>query len=329
MAEASFMSLSAPVLAQGLRLRLSSVATPDSPLVAQFYAGFDRAFVLPNEKETFEGIKQCLSLNAGADGVRLALRWGRVREYVAVAEHRGSMVGGANFIVFAAEPKDNGTRRRRVLIHLNYVFVLPECRGTGYLREILDAVSSTAAMFAASKGGRLGRLGRRLGFHAWPRPLIFFEQNDPYRLSADEYAADTAQAGIDQFARIAVWAGLGARALDFDYVQPPLSADQEPDTNLVLAVLGWDRPSLPAALLKAHLERFFAISVLKGADPQSMPTANAQIEALDRAARAGEEIALLPLAKDRLIAAGAARAKGAGPEYASLRTFLRDARALA
>ena len=99
------MSLSAPVLARTPRLRLSSVATPDSPLVAQFYAGFDRAFVLPNEKETLEGIKQCLALNAGGEGARLAASWGRAREYVAVAEHRGSMVGGANFIVFATEPK--------------------------------------------------------------------------------------------------------------------------------------------------------------------------------------------------------------------------------
>ncbi len=320
------MSLSAPVLARTPRLRLSSVATPDSPLVAQFYAGFDRAFVLPNEKETLEGIKQCLALNAGGEGARLAASWGRAREYVAVAEHRGSMVGGANFIVFATEPKDNGTTRRRILVHLNYIFVLPECRGNGYLREIIEAACSTAAVFAASNGGRLGRW---LGFHAWPRPLVFIEQNDPYRLSADEYAADTAQAGIDQFSRIAVWAGLGARALDFDYVQPPLSADQEPDTNLVLAVLGSDRPSLPAALLKAHLERFFAISVLKGSDPRSTPSANAQLEALDRAARAGEEVALLPLARDRLIAAGVARARGAGPEHASLRAFLRDAPALA
>ncbi len=238
------------------------------------------------------------------------------------------MVGGANFIVFATEPKDNGTARRCVLVHLNYVFVLPECRGDGFLREIVDCVSSTAAAFAASKrDGGFGVLGRWLGFRAWPKPLIFIEQNDPYRLSAEDYAADTAQSGIDQFTRIAVWAGLDALVVDFDYVQPPLSADQEPDTNLVLAVMGHDHPSLPAALLKAHLERFFAISVLKGSDPRATPSANAQLIALDAAARAGDQIALLPLAKDRLIAAGAARAKGAAPEHENLRAFLRAASA--
>ena len=318
------MPLSVPVVIRGPRLQLSSIAAPDSALVAQFYAGFDRAFVLPNEKETLDGIKQCLSLNTGKEGERLAARWGNVREYVAVAEHRGSMVGGANFIVFATEPKDNGTARRCVLVHLNYVFVLPECRGDGFLREIVDCVSSTAAAFAASKrDGGFGALGRWLGFRAWPKPLIFIEQNDPYRLSAEDYAVDTAQAGIDQFTRIAVWASLGALVVDFDYVQPPLSADQDPDTNLLLAVKGHDHPSLPAALLKAHLERFFAISVLKGSDPRATPSADAQLIALDAAARADEQIALLPMAKNRLIAAGAARARGAAPEHENLRAFLR------
>lgn len=317
-----------PLLIETPELRLSVTSDPGHLLVEEFYAGFDRAFVLANEKESLDGIRQCLQLNAGADGERLARRWGRVREYVSVADAKGRVVGGANFIVSATEAAGNGTAAPAILVHLNYAYVLPEARGAGHLRRIVEAVARAASAFAASKpsapAGVLQRLFGRAGRSAppWPRPLIFIEQNDPYRLSEEDYAADTAQAGIDQFTRISVWSSLGARVVDFPYVQPALSHEQEPDPNLVLAVMGCDGASLPAALLKAHLERFFAISVLKGRDLSSSPPACDQIAALQRMARGGKSVALLAMPKDRLLAAGKARASGTAAPHDNLRAFL-------
>jgi GNAT superfamily N-acetyltransferase len=317
-----------PLVIETPELRLCATSDPGHALVEEFYAGFDRAFVLANEKESLEGIRQCLQLNASADGERLARRWGRVREYVSVADAKGRVIGGANFIVSATQPAGNGTAAPAILVHLNYVYVLPEARGAGHLRRIVEAVARAASTFAASRpSAPLSLLQRLFGRSRapWPRPLIFIEQNDPYRLSAEDYAADTAQAGIDQFTRIAVWSALGARVVDFPYVQPALSQEQEPDPNLVLAVMGCDGASLPAALLKAHLERFFAISVLKGRELNTSPPACDQIAALQRMAKAGKSVALLAMPKDRLLAAGKARATGTAALHDNLRAFLAAA----
>ncbi len=46
-------------------------------------------------------------------------------------------------------------------------------------------------------------------------PAIFIEQNDPLRLTAAEYAADTAHSGIDQVDLLAIWSRVGAEVLDF------------------------------------------------------------------------------------------------------------------
>ncbi|HWB47458.1 MAG TPA: hypothetical protein VG900_18660 [Hyphomicrobiaceae bacterium] len=317
-----------PLTIEAHGLRLSATSDPGHALVDEFYAGFDRSFVLANEKESLEGIRQCLQLNGGAEGARLARQWGRVREYVSVGRVDGRIVGGANFIASATAPAENGTASPAILVHLNYVYVLPEARGAGHLHRLVDAVGRTAAAFAgANASARAGWLGRLFGpgAPAWPRPLIFIEQNDPYRLSAEDYAADTEQAGIDQFTRIAVWSSLGARVVDFPYVQPALSDEQEPDPNLVLAVMGSHAPSLPAALLKAHLARFFAISVLKGRGLATSPPARAQIDALETLAAQGGTVALLALPKARLLEAGKARTSGRAPQFDNLRAFLAAA----
>ena len=76
--------------------------------------------------------------------------------------------------------------------------------------------------------------------------------------------------------RIRLWTGLGAKIIDFPYVQPPLSARQSPDGSLLYAVLGAESEPLDACLLHAHLCRFFGISVLKGGDPMANPIAAAR-----------------------------------------------------
>jgi GNAT superfamily N-acetyltransferase len=245
------------------------------PVFERFFAGYDRAFVLPDEKEDRAGLSACLALNHGAAHARLVDRFGRFRELCLVAETAdGRLIGGANFI---AMPAAGATAPPMVTANLNYVYVDRDFRGRGYLRWLLDAVSETAAEL----------FGERR--HA----LVFIEQNDPFLMSPEDYARDTKLTGVDQFARLRIWARLGARVVDFPYVQPALSADQQPDHCLIYSVLGTVAPELDPAILHGHLSRFFGISVLKGRPLASDPAAAAQLARLEAMAAARENIALL------------------------------------
>src|SRR5690606_39356441 len=84
-----------------------------------------------------------------------------------------------------------------------------------------------------------------------------------------------------------------ARLLDFATGQPPRSASQSADTGLMLGVVDPPHPALDACVLGTHLERFFAVSVLKGGDPHADPDTAAQLRACATRCMAGEAIRLL------------------------------------
>lgn len=300
-------------LPDGLELRAG--VEPDDPLLDVFFAGYDRAFVLPNEKEERSGFLECLALNLPPAYDRLAGRYGPFREFVAVAVDTAggaeTIVGGANFICYPL-PADGVPPL--LALNLNYVFVLPEHRRRGHLGRILAACDGLArqAFLPLDDAPPTSALAL----------AMFMELNDPLRLDADAYALDTGHSGLDQFQRIGVWARMGARIIDFAYVQPPLSATQAADHTLLLAVLGMAGHALSPCLLHDHLARFFAISVLKGGDPAVSPDAAAQLDGLEAMCRAGRAVALL----DPAPAIAAAREQGggmrAGRNAGSLRELL-------
>jgi hypothetical protein len=164
-------------------------------------------------------------------------------------------------------------------MNLNYLYVLPEQRRKGYFARLLAAVGEVAREV--------------LGANAEAETLIFIEQNDPLKMSAEDYERDTQHSGLDQIERLHMWARLGARIVDFPYVQPPLSEHQDADDTLLYSVLGARSDSLDACLLRAHLERFFGISVLKGDSLDGSPPARAQLDQLKAACARGETIALI------------------------------------
>lgn len=244
----------------------------------RFFAAYDQAFVLPDEKEGREGFLECLALNHGPAQASLLARLGPFREWVLVAERDGDVVGGANFICHVVAARD-GTPG--LAMNLNYVFVAPAHRGRGHLRDMVEASRRLARM--SFDGAQVEAL-----------PLhVFIELNDPLRLDAQAYALDSAVAGVDQFDRVAIWARLGARLLDFPYVQPALSATQAPDDGLLLGVIGTSGDALDACVLGRHLERFFAISALKDGDPGADATTASQLSRCARACDAGDGFALL------------------------------------
>jgi hypothetical protein len=182
-------------------------------------------------------------------------------------------------------------------MNLNYLFVDPQHRGRGYFRKIMGACRELVR-----------RSFEPLPTNATGPLLMFIEQNDPLKLTADEYARDSSHAGIDQVDRVRIWQRVGARIINFPYVQPALSDDQQADTGLMLSVVGVEGDVLDACLFKLHLERFFGISVLKGRDPRSDGISSEQLIICEDACRASRPIALLDPRRwlDHL---------GAGPPY--------------
>jgi GNAT superfamily N-acetyltransferase len=245
-------------LANGLNLRASE--DPASPALQAFYAGYDRAFVLPDEREDLAGFSDCLRQN-----LTLPSLFGRrhSEQVLVVTGEDGTLLGGANFLATGMTTPGGPP----VSLALNYVFVEAAARGRGLARVLIAATQRMAAL--ALTGSDRG-----------PEPAVFIEQNDPLALSAKDYAADTAHAGIDQVDRLAIWASLGARLVDFPYVQPALSADQEPDDNLIYAALRFPADSIPPGWFHDHLQSFFGVSVRKGAPLAEDPVSMAQLDAL-------------------------------------------------
>src|SRR5690606_27443582 len=133
----------------------------------------------------------------------------------------------------------------------NYIFVPAAQRGRGLFSRLAAAIpSQVPALFGDAAG-------------AAP-VLVFIELNDPLRMDAATYERDSTHSGLDQFDRLRIWSGRGARLVDFAYVQPPLSTAQRADDGLAYAVLGAGGATLDACLLARHLRAFFGISVLKG-----------------------------------------------------------------
>lgn len=265
------------LLELGDGLVASATERPDSPILERFFAGYDKAFVLPDEREELDGFRVCLALNP------TCRHWFSRRHtelaMIMTDGMQGPVLGGANFLA-TAMPDLPG--HPPVAMALNYIYVDEQARGRGLSRRLLDAAATLANRAVADGAGT--------------SPAIFIEQNDPLLMSPGEYATDTARSGVDQVDRLRIWERLGARIVDFPYVQPALSASQAHDDSLAYAVLGFPLARMSARYLHDHLESFFAISVLKAArTPDADPVAGGQLRCLRAMAADGEDIALLPM----------------------------------
>ena len=276
-------------------VRATATSDPHSQVLRRFFEGYDRAFILPDEREEFDGFVRCLALNATHRDA-----YGRRHCEVAMIfeEADGTLLGGANFLAATTAAGDAAT------VALNYVYVESAARGRGLLRRILADVRRTAlTVLDLDPDG--------------PAPVLFIEQNDPLRLTEEAYAEDSSHSGLDQVDRLSIWARIGAQVVDFPYVQPALSAEQKPDDSLIYAAIGYPGDALPARLLHDHLQSFFGISVLKGAAEAPGDPAVHQLAAL---ATRSDPVALLPMppALARLTASPR-------PDFNSFRDLAREA----
>ncbi len=116
----------------------ATTTSPASPVLREFYEAYDRAFTLPNEKETLAGFAECLGLNHGDAYAALAARFGGFREYVAVimAPQTGEPIGGLNFIAFSLTHLRTA-QAPFLSVNLNYVFINAQARNRGYFRGVM------------------------------------------------------------------------------------------------------------------------------------------------------------------------------------------------
>jgi hypothetical protein len=268
--------------------------SPADGVLDQFFAAYDSSFVLDNEKEGLAGFVACLALNEAPRHRDLSEQYGPFREFVIVVrEPSGVLVGGLNFVAFVLDDPDRAGHA--LSLNLNYIFVPPSQRCRGVFKTMVSDLPTLAfALFGHTNAADIPESWTALGEP--PAIYTFIEQNDPYRMSFEDYVRDTRATGLDQLARIALWGRQGARIIDFPYVQPALTADQEADPNLAYAVLGAMPGSLHPALLRQHLLRFFAISVLKGRDPETDPVAHCQLAQLATMSAAAGRVELLEMA---------------------------------
>lgn len=286
-------------------LRLEATCEANSAILADFFEGYDRAFVLEDEKEPLAGFAECLALNHGAAYETLSARYGAFREIVLLVRDKATArrIGGANFISFPLVARGGAPC---IGVNLNYIYVETSDRGKGRFKALLAGLADF-----------IPRL-----FTTRLPALIFIEQNDPFRMSDEAYRLDTGYTGLDQFDRLAIWLHEGARIVDFDYAQPPLGPRQKPDDSLVYAVLSPPNLRLNACLLHDHLLRFFAISVLKGGDPDRTPSAKAQLDFLAENCAKNTPLDLLNMSSSLIERARRARSQ-ATRRPASLRAFIR------
>ena len=115
-------------------LRVCATTHPDSGVLTRFFLGYDRAFILPDEREEMAGFRRCLALNGAWRHA-----FGRTHcELVATFEDSaGELLGGANFLATALNGSaDNPS----VAVALNYIFTETAARGKGLLRRMLAVV---------------------------------------------------------------------------------------------------------------------------------------------------------------------------------------------
>ncbi|MES2627226.1 MAG: hypothetical protein V4628_18210 [Pseudomonadota bacterium] len=303
---------------------LIDASIANNRVLEEFYRDYDAAFILANEKEGYAGFAECLELNSGEAYEKLTQRYGIFREFVIVVydPETKARIGGANFIAFPLKTL-NEIDRPFLSINLNYIFINPDQRKRGYFKQVIKDLPELAfRLLLATNQLDMPKIWRADDFHEpveLPQTLVFLEQNDPFVMSAEDYKLDTAHSGLDQLDRIAIWTGLGAKIVDFPYVQPPLTDTQSAAHDLVLAVIGMEADTLDPHLLHQHLERFFGISVLKGTDVARNASAAKQLALLTHASEQGKPLRLL---------SGESLAKSAdantGVRPASLRDALRS-----
>jgi len=217
-----------------------------------FYAIYAELFPLPDEREPPEAFVDIMALNNRPD---VQERFGPWREVIcAIRLSAGSPIVGGHVFGVTTSPAHLSFGCRASVQGI-YTFLKREARGKGGLHDARSYVTATAleTFGFGAEGGRIA-------------PLIFFEVNNPLRMTAEEIANDKESSGLDPHLRYQFWKRNGFAPLDFAYVQPRLRASAKPVRYLDLFCSTEAGSDIPAELVLAHLKPYVSISILKGRD---------------------------------------------------------------
>jgi GNAT superfamily N-acetyltransferase len=168
----------------------------DLDLLKSFYDDcFVPEFPNPDERDSLEVIRNYLRLKDTG--------WYEKNNYHVVVLLDGDQPIGGSISDYLDEPNAGV---------IEYFVVQPEHRGQGLGRRLLEETERLLHLDADKSRNRL-------------LDWIVAEMDDPYVTPAPT-------SGIDYFALARIWHNLGYRLLDFPYVQPALSSDKKPVSNL-------------------------------------------------------------------------------------------------
>lgn len=237
------------------------------------YDCYSKVFTLPTERESKENFLDILDRNEDPE-----VKGSKAKEmWVYLKDPKGEVVGASNFDVFAGSktPGYHGT------IQAVYDFVAPEYRGKGFYKKLIEAREKVAADYCRKLDPSL------------PAELnipTLLEQNSPMLMTANEYLGDNEAAGIDQCERRTLFESLGFRTAKFRYIQPDLEeVGGEGKCTYLDTQVKAKGNSIPASVVKEHLERFFKLSFLEGTDIN-----NPGLEDMARSIPEKGDIQLLP-----------------------------------
>ncbi len=227
----------------------------DAARLKETYEVYKTSFPHPDEQEPFHAFVKILALN---DDKAVQQRFGPYREVVIAITPRstGEIVGG--LVIGITSSPEHLAAGFVASVQAIYLFVYKDWRKYLVARNVVNEI-------------------HRYAIAAFPPPAdfagndiaIFFEANNPVRMSDEEIAEDFDNSETDPYRRYMSWRERGD-PLDFRYVQPALENNKSAVHFLDLFYMGRGR-DIPAAMLLKHLYRFVSISVLKGRDAEQNP----------------------------------------------------------
>lgn len=233
---------------------LSWTATNHDPgLLARFYSIYDTVLMSEEKKETLNGFHTLLELQHDKSAMALS-KYGPYEEWFVVFDLDGLDVGGVNFSII--QVRGDMRSGPATGIHSSYAFLAPHVRRRGYSKKMFKVVRDISARYQG-------------------RQFVLFEANDALRMPVSRLEKDMTSSGFHPVDRLAVNASWGAKVLCFPYIQPDMSGHARNDDGLVLFCM--ESQPLEAIHLHQHLETFFNLAVLKGADCRLIPAAEQQL----------------------------------------------------
>lgn len=157
---------------------------------------------------------------------------------------------------------------------IEFLLVAPEFRGQGVAKKLLEF---TEATFQADAKNQFDR----------DLDLIVGEMNDPFKIAIEDD-------NVDPFVRAKIWGKWGYQKLNFPYIQPALSNDQEAVYHLLLMgkVVNTDYAhSIPASLIKLIVHEY-----IRWAMRIENPDQCTEYQAMRRHLDAVDTVSITPLA---------------------------------